>query len=137
VRSTFTKNGGSMGEGGSVAWQFARKGVISIDAQSAPDEDALMELALEAGAEDISNEGESFEVTTAPEDLLSVLQALQEANVKASGEVQMVPQNTVELEGDAAKKMLKLMEALEDLDDVQRVAANFDIAESELQASAA
>ncbi len=137
VRTAFSRNGGAMGEGGSVAWQFARKGVITVEAQGAPSEDALMEMALEAGAEDFSNQGESFEITTAPESLMSVLDALSKANVKASGEVQMVPQNTVELEGEAARKMLKLMEVLEDLDDVQRVAANFDIAESELQASAA
>lgn len=137
VRSAFSKNGGSMGESGTVAWQFARKGVISVEAEGAPDEDALMEMALEAGAEDFSNQGESFEITTAPEDLIAVLDALKQQSVKASGEVMMVPQNTVALEGEAARRMLKLMEVLEDLDDVQRVAANFDIAESELQESAA
>ena len=137
VRSAFSKNGGSMGESGTVAWQFARKGVISVEAEGAPDEDALMEMALEAGAEDFSNQGESFEITTAPEDLIAVLDALKQQNVKASGEVMMVPQNTVALEGEAARRMLRLMEVLEDLDDVQRVAANFDIAESELQESAA
>jgi YebC/PmpR family DNA-binding regulatory protein len=133
VRSTFAKNGGSMGEGGSVAWQFARKGVIAVGSPGGLDEDALMEAALEAGAEDFSGEGGSFEITTAPEDLMSVLEALEKAGVGATGEVQMVPQNTVALEGEAARKMLKLMDALEDLDDVQRVAANFDIAESELE----
>ncbi len=137
VRTAFSRHGGSMGEGGSVAWQFARKGVVTVQAQGAPEEDTLMEMALEAGAEDFSNQGESFEIIAAPEGLLSVLDALGKAGVKASGEVMMVPQNTVELEGEAARKMLRLMEVLEDLDDVQRVAANFDIAESELQASAA
>jgi len=136
VRSAFAKNGGTMGETGTVAWQFARKGVISIEAEGAPGEDALMEMALEAGAEDFSDQGESFEVTTTPEDLIGVLDALSKAGVKASGEVMMVPQNTVALEGEAARRMLRLMEVLEDLDDVQRVAANFDIAESELQESA-
>ena len=136
VRSAFSKNGGSMGESGTVAWQFARKGVISVDSEGAPSEDALLEMALEAGAEDFSDQGETFEITTAPEDLIVVLDALKQAGVRASGEVMMVPQNTVALEGEAARKMLRLMEVLEDLDDVQRVAANFDIAESELQESA-
>jgi transcriptional/translational regulatory protein YebC/TACO1 len=136
VRSAFSKNGGSMGESGSVAWQFARKGVITIEAEGALGEDELMEKALEAGAEDFSSQGESFEITTAPEDLMSVLDALSQDGIKASGEVAMVPQNTIELAGDDARKMLRLMEILEDLDDVQRVAANFDIAESELQESA-
>jgi YebC/PmpR family DNA-binding regulatory protein len=138
VRAAFNKNGGSMGESGSVAWQFARKGVIAIDAQGAPAEDELMEIALEAGAEDFSSGGDSYEVTTSPEELASVADALKARGIAyASADVQMVPQNTVQLEGENARRMLKLMDVLEDLDDVQRVAANFDIAESELQASAA
>ena len=127
LRHLFLKNGGNLGENGSVAWQFARKGQIALSEET--DEDALMEAALEAGAEDI----DGTLVSTAPEDLTKVRDALQSANfVVESAELQMVPSTTVALEGEAAKKMLKLLDALEDHDDVQNVAANFDISDDEM-----
>lgn len=126
LRHLFSKNGGNLGESGSVAWQFARKGSILVEDA---DEDALMESALEAGAEDV----EDGAITTAPEDLTRVRDELQTAGFNVtSAELQMVPSTTVELEGDAARKMLKLLDALEDHDDVQNVAANFDISDEEM-----
>jgi YebC/PmpR family DNA-binding regulatory protein len=122
----YLKNGGNLGESGSVAWQFARKGSIEIEAA---DEDALMEAALEAGAEDV----EDGTVTTSPDELARVRDALEAAGFTVtSAELQMVPSTTVALEGDAARKMLKLLDALEDHDDVQNVAANFDISDDEM-----
>lgn len=133
LRHLFNKYGGNLGENGSVAWQFARKGVIAVPVEG-HDEDAVMEAALEAGADDMTHEGDSFEITTPVEALIAVKGALAAQNIAvASAEATMVPQNTVQLEGDAARRMLKLMDALEDHDDVQNVAANFDIAESILQ----
>lgn len=126
LRHLFLKNGGNLGESGSVAWQFSRKGSILIEDA---DEDALMESALEAGAEDV----EDGAVTTAPEDLGRVRDELANAGFTiASAELLMIPSTTVGLEGDAARKMLKLLDALEDHDDVQNVAANFDIADDEM-----
>lgn len=133
LRHLFTKYGGNLGESGSVAWQFSRKGVIEVPVEG-HDEDTVMEAALEAGAEDMTREGDSFEVTTPADSLASVKEALAARGIGlSSAEVEMVPQNTIQVEGDAARRMLKLMDALEDQDDVQRVAANFDIAESILQ----
>ncbi|HEX8550136.1 MAG TPA: YebC/PmpR family DNA-binding transcriptional regulator [Abditibacteriaceae bacterium] len=126
LRNLFLKNGGNLGESGSVAWQFTRKGQVSVEGA---DEDTLMEAALEAGAEDV----EDGLVTTAPEDLARVRDELEKAGFTiASAELQMVPSTTVALEGDAARKMLKLLDVLEDYDDVQNVAANFDIADDEM-----
>ena len=137
IRHVFSRNGGSLGESGSVAWQFARKGSISIDAALSPDEDAVMEAALEAGAEDFARDGDIYEITTAADAVLNVAANLEKAGFKTSDvEVAMVPQNTVSLDGEAARRMLKLMDALEDHDDVQRVAANFDIEEKLLQEGA-
>lgn len=133
IRHLFSKYGGNLGENGSVAWQFSRKGVIAVAAVD-NDEDAVMEAALEAGADDLESEGDSFTITTPPESLGAVRDALRERGIGTeSAEVEMVPQTTVQLEGDSARRMLKLMDALEDQDDVQRVAANFDIAEQILQ----
>jgi YebC/PmpR family DNA-binding regulatory protein len=130
LRHLFLKNGGNLGEAGSVAWQFSRKGLILIEGDV--DEDALMEAALEAGAEDVSFE-DGAEITTAAEGLGRVRDELKERGFTvASAELQMIPQTTVALEGDAARRMLKLMDALEDHDDVQNVAANFDISENDL-----
>jgi YebC/PmpR family DNA-binding regulatory protein len=137
IRHVFSRNGGSLGESGSVAWQFARKGSLSIDALLSPDEDAVMEAALEAGAEDFAREGDVYEITTSADDVSNVAARLEKAGYKTSNiEVAMVPQNTVSLDGEAARRMLKLMDALEDHDDVQRVAANFDIEENLLQEGA-
>lgn len=134
VRSTFTKNGGSMAEPGAVSWQFERKGVIILPKKYSEDE--VMEAALEAGAEDIADQGDTWQVTTAPTDLHTVRTALEEAGIELdSGDLTMLPTSTIELgsEGDA-RKVLKLLDALEDLDDVQNVYANFDIPDQILQA---
>ena len=133
LRNLFNKNGGSLGESGSVAWQFSRKGIIEVAATGAS-EDQVMEVALEAGAEDLVDQGETFEVTTPPEDLATVSDALKANGFQVtSAETQMVPSTTVQLEGENARRMLKLMDVLEDQDDVQHVAANFDIADAVLE----
>ncbi len=130
VRSAFSKNGGNLGENGSVAWQFERKGVIVIEDAGALGEDELMEIALENGAEDFSHSDGTFEITCAPEDFETLTNALKKRGlVLSSSELAMVAQNIITLEGDDARKMLKLMDVLEDLDDVQKVAANLDIAD--------
>jgi YebC/PmpR family DNA-binding regulatory protein len=128
VRHTFTKLGGNLGDPGSVTWQFERKGVILIDRGRAPDEDRLLEVVLEAGAEDLTQEGDQWQVSTAPTDLQAVRSVLEAAGIPiASAEVTMLPQTTVPLDGDQARKVLALIEALDDLDDVLAVVANFDI----------
>ncbi len=132
IRSIFNKNGGSLGESGSVAWQFERKGQITI-AASGVDEDALFEAALEAGAEDVQRDGDDFSVQAPPESLSGLQIALEKAGfVIADLEVSLVPSTTIELEGDAAKKMLKLLDALEEYADVQNVSANFEMSDAEL-----
>lgn len=137
VRHLFAKHGGNLGESGSVAWQFQRRGIVRVMSQG-QSEDRVMELALEAGADDFSDEGDLFEIQTTSENLNAVKQALENAGIAVeSADVEMVPQTTVHLEGDTARRMLKMMDALEDHDDVQSVAANFDIAESILQESGA
>jgi YebC/PmpR family DNA-binding regulatory protein len=135
VRNILSKNGGNMAEPGAVAWQFERKGQIVVDKAGGLTEDDLMLAALDAGAEDIADEGDNFRVTTAPTDLHAVRTALEEAGIKvASSDLTMVAQNLVPLasEGDV-RKVLRLLDALEDHDDVQAVFANFDIPDSVLQ----
>lgn len=133
IRHLFSKNGGNLGEAGSVAWMFDKKGLIIVD-KSAKSEDELFELALEAGADDMQDEGDVFEIYTSPEIFNDVHDALQKAGIEMqSAEVTMIPQNYTHLEGDDAKKMLKLYEALDDHDDVQNLYANFDIDESEME----
>jgi YebC/PmpR family DNA-binding regulatory protein len=133
IRSTFSKNGGSMAEPGAVSWQFGRKGIILVP--SSVGEDDLMLAALEAGAEDISDAGESWQVTTPPSDLPAVRAALDEAGIPVeSAEVTMLPSTTIALDREAdAKKVLHLIDLLEDHDDVQNVYANFDIPDSILE----
>jgi len=129
IRHILTKHNGHLGEGGSVAWNFTQKGIITIPA-SQYDEDSVLEVVLEAGAEDLKTEGENFEVTTDPKDFATVRDALNEASITvAHGEVTRIPGTTVQLEEDAARKVLKLMDALDDHDDVQNVSANFDISD--------
>jgi YebC/PmpR family DNA-binding regulatory protein len=136
VRHIFTKNGGSLGTPGSVAWQFDRKGVIMVDSE-AVDEDALMEAALEAGAEDISEDGTQWQVTTDPADFTAVRAALEAADLPyLSAELTMLPKTTVAPEEKEARQLLRLMDLLEDNDDVQGVYANFDISEEVLEAVA-
>lgn len=129
VRYIFSKNNGKLGTSGSVAYLFDRKGVILVPAD-AVDEDELMELALEAGAEDVEPQENSFRVLTDPNDFTDVRARLDEAEVSyESADVTMLPQNTVELDQSSAKQTLKLIDALEDNDDVQEVYSNFDISE--------
>jgi YebC/PmpR family DNA-binding regulatory protein len=136
VRSIFSKNGGSSAEPGAVAWQFQRKGVILVRKAVVGDEDELMLMALEAGAEDMDDQGDMWQVTTAPTDLAKVKAALEEAGVTPeSAELTMLPTTTVALESEAdARRVLKVIDALEDQDDVQAVYANFDIPDAVLQA---
>jgi len=131
VRTAFSKNGGSIGESGSVAWQFARKGVLSV-ALKGTDEDALFEAALEAGADEVERDDEEFSVQTAPDSVSAVQNALEAAGFKVTGiEVGFIPANTIELSGDNAAKMLRLLDVLEELDDVTNVSANFELADDE------
>ena len=133
MRGTFSRGGGNLGAEGSVAWMFHRKGIIQV--KPGPTEEAVLEQSLEAGAEDVVPQGEDgFEVRTAPADLHHVASALEKGGLPL-GEVRhtYLPQNTVRLEGENARKMLKLMELLEDNDDVQNVHANFEIDDALLQ----
>jgi YebC/PmpR family DNA-binding regulatory protein len=129
IRHVFTKNGGSLGTSGCVAWMFKKKGYIAIDRQ-AVDEEKLMEKALEAGAEDVREDETTFEVITAPEDFEAVKTAIDGLQVPyISSEVTMLPQNTTSLAGKEAEQMVRLMDMLEDCDDVQKVYTNADIPE--------
>ncbi len=131
VRHAFTRNGGNLGESGSTAWMFQRKGVIQIDKEAAPEEERLLEIALEAGAEDLADAESTWEIRTEPTSLGRVRDAVARAGVPLlSAEVTMLPQTTVPVEGAQARQVLALIEALEDLDDVQNVWANFDISEA-------
>jgi YebC/PmpR family DNA-binding regulatory protein len=134
LRNLFSKNGGSLGEQGCVAWIFDPKGIISVPKEKA-DEETVMMAALEAGAEDVRAEEETYDVITAPEDLPAVRQALDAAKIPYTlAETTMLPKSTVELQGKEAQQMLRLLESLEDHDDVQHVYANFDIPESVMAA---
>jgi YebC/PmpR family DNA-binding regulatory protein len=133
VRHAFTRNGGNLGEGGSTAWMFQRRGVVQIEKNAAPDEDKLLEIALEAGAEDLADAESTWEIRTDPTSLVQVRDAIDAAGIPMlSAELTMLPQNTVPVEGGQAKQVLALLEALEDLDDVQNVYANFDISDAVL-----
>ncbi|MFP4305845.1 MAG: YebC/PmpR family DNA-binding transcriptional regulator [Desulfococcaceae bacterium] len=127
IRHIFSKRGGSLGESGCVAWMFDKKGVITVEKDQA-DEEKLMEVALEAGAEDVRDGGEQFEVLAEPSDFETVRDAVEAAGIAfSSAEVTMVPQNTTPVEGRDAEKMVDLMEALDDCDDVQKAYTNADI----------
>jgi len=127
VRNIFARHGGNLGEVGCVGWMFDRRGVIQVD-RGKVDEDQLLEIALEAGASDMSSEEDYFEVVTPFEKFDAVRKALDGKNVPMNeAELTMIPQTTIKLEGRQAEQMLKLMEDLEDHDDVQKVYANFDI----------
>ena len=135
IRHIFSKHGGNLGETGSVGWMFQKKGTIIID-RNAIDEEKIMELALEAGAEDVSDDEVSWEVVASPEDFNSVLDAVKAADLEPlSAELVMRPTNSVQVTGQAAQQVLRLMEALEDHDDVATVAANFDIPAEEMEAA--
>jgi len=127
VRNIFAKNNGNMAGAGSVAWLFEQKGLIIVDA-AAEKEDVLMEIVIDAGAEDFSTSGDSYEVVTTVQDYEQVKQALLDKNIQpSSAELTCIPKNQVPVDADEAKKVMKLIEALEDNDDVQNVYANFEI----------
>jgi YebC/PmpR family DNA-binding regulatory protein len=127
VRQIFGKAGGNVGTDGCVAWMFDKKGLISVPKENS-DEETLMELALDAGAEDIIEETDAFEIITAPEDYDAVKDAIDVAQIKYElAEITMIPQNMTKLEGKEAEQMIKFMEALDDSDDVQQFYSNADI----------
>jgi len=132
IRSIFGKNGGNLGEAGCVGWMFHKKGQILVDLKTV-DEDKLMTIVLDAGAEDMQTSEGEFEVITTPENFEKVKKAIDDNKIPATfAEVTMVPQSYIKLTGHKAQQMLHLMEVLEDHDDVQKVYANFDIPEEEL-----
>lgn len=132
VRSIFTKCNGNMGETGCVSWMFDKKGLLVFP--KSVDFDKLFEAAIEAGADDVADEDEQFEVTTDPSAFIEVREALEKAGFKSeSAEITMIPQTMVALDGKNAENMLKLMDRLEDNDDVQNVYANFDISTEEME----
>ena len=127
IRHAFGKNGGNMAEAGAVSWMFHKKGDIVV-AKTAAKEDDLMSIVLDAGAEDLRDDGENWEVLTEPSAYEAVLEAVKKAGITpASAGVSMIPQNYIKLEGANANTMIRLLEALEEHDDVQNVHANFDI----------
>ena len=129
IRHIFSKCGGNMGENGCVAWMFDKKGYIVVE-RAAVDEDTLMEVALDAGAEDVREDDSNFEVITAPEDFETVKAAVDAGEIKyLVAEVTMLPQNTTDLKGKEAEQMIRLMDMLDDCDDVQKVYTNADIPE--------
>ena len=133
LRHLFAKHGGNLGEAGCVSWMFDQKGLFLIDKTAIGEED-LMLLALDAGAEDIKSGDDQYEVIAAPDDWEKVRETLEAAKVPlAAARITMIPRTTVELAGAAAAKMLKLMDALEEHDDVQEIYANFDIDEAEME----
>ena len=132
IRHVFSKNGGNMGESGSVSWMFHKKGYVAIE-KSKADEDTLMTLAIDAGADDFESDESSYEIYTSPEAFEGVLNAIKSKGIETmTAEVSMIPQTYVKVEGKTAQQVVKLMEALDEHDDVQHVYANFDIEESEL-----
>lgn len=135
VKNVFTRHGGSLAEPGAVSWQFERRGVILVD-RTAASEDDLMIAAIEAGAEDIADQGDTWQVTTAPTDLARVRSAIEEAGIPvANADLAMLATTTVPLTDEAgARAVLRVIDALEDHDDVQNVDANFDIPDEVLQA---
>ena len=137
LRHLFSKWGGNLGESGSVAWMFHRKAYVMVPREAIP-EDALMELVLEAGADDLREDGASWEITGPPECLEPIKQALAARGLTpTAAEISMMPQNTIHLEGSQAQQVLRLLDALEEHDDVLHVYANFDIAEKEIEAAMA
>jgi len=138
VRKIFEMCGGKMGGAGSVAWMFERKGLVAVAADQT-DEDTLMELALDAGADDVLRAGDNFEITCSPDVFSNVCDAIEKAGLKAEiSEIARIAKDTVELDAETGRSVLKLMEMLDDHDDVQKVASNFNIpdeAMAEIEAS--
>lgn len=136
IRHVFSKNGGNLGEQGSVSWMFERKSQIIVDAEKAT-EDQLMNIVLDAGAEDIRDQGGAWDIVSPPEAHEAVLQELEKAGISTeSAEIAMVPKSTIKLEGKNAQAMLKLYDALEEHDDVQNVYGNYEVDEAEVEALA-
>ncbi|HEY7306847.1 MAG TPA: YebC/PmpR family DNA-binding transcriptional regulator [Bryobacteraceae bacterium] len=136
IRHVFSKNGGNLGEQGSVSWMFERKSQILVDAEKAT-EDQLMGVVLDTGADDIKDQGGAWDILSAPEAHDAVLHALEKAGIPTeSAEIAMVPKNTIKLEGKNAQAMLKLYDALEEHDDVQNVYGNYEVDEAEVEALA-
>jgi YebC/PmpR family DNA-binding regulatory protein len=132
LRFIFSRHGGNLGESGCVAWMFKKRGLLSVE-KSTADEDQLIELALDAGADDVQGEDDSFQVLTPPDKFSTVKDALDKAHLSvANAEVTMVPESTIKVTGHTAEQVLKLVEELEEHDDVQNVSANFDIDEEEM-----
>jgi len=132
LRHIFSKNGGNIGESGCVAWMFNRKGYIVVEREKASEDD-LLEIVTEAGAEDLREDGSNYEIFTPPEDYEKVVESLKNRKIEvAASNLGYIPQNYVKLEGKQAQQLLRLMEELEDHDDVQNVWANFDIDEEEI-----
>ncbi|HEY7667583.1 MAG TPA: YebC/PmpR family DNA-binding transcriptional regulator [Actinomycetota bacterium] len=130
IRHAFTRNHGNLGDQGSTAWMFTRKGVIVVEKAIAPDEERVLEVALEGGAEDVRDAESSWEIVTDPGGLRAVVGSLEAAGLPVeSSELTMLPQTAIPVGGSEARQVLQLIEALEDLDDVQAVYANFDIPE--------
>lgn len=137
LRHLLEKHGGNLGATNSVAWMFDRRGYVVV-AKGKADEDTLMSVVLDAGADDIRDDGDNWEVLSAPEKFQSVVDALKATKIEPeSAEISMLPQNYVKLEGKTATQMVKLMDVLDDHDDVQNVWSNFDIEEKEIEASLA
>jgi len=133
IRHVFSKYNGNLGENGCVAWMFDKKGIITVKSDGI-EEDAIMEIALEAGATDIQAQDDAYEITTEPGDLETVRGELEKAEMPIlEADVRRIPQNTVKLDRKGAESMLKLMDALENQDDVQQVSANFDIDDAILE----
>ncbi|MCW5961833.1 MAG: YebC/PmpR family DNA-binding transcriptional regulator [Pyrinomonadaceae bacterium] len=133
LRHLLSKNGGNLGESGSVAWMFDRKGYLMVD-RSKRSEEELFEIAIEAGAEDVKTDDDNFEIFTTQEDFDAVVDAVKAAGIEPdAAEISMIPQNYIKLEGADARAMMKLYEAIDDHDDVQNLYANFDIDESEME----
>ena len=137
IRNLLTKNNANMAEAGAVAWQFHKKGVLTV-LRDKVDEDRLLSLTLDAGAEDVKSGEKAFEIITSPHDFEAVKKALADAKIETSlAEMSYVPQNTIKLEEKNAEQMLKLMETLDEHDDVQKVHANFDISDEVMEKVAA
>jgi len=140
IRHLLEKHGGNLAAPNAVAWMFHKKGYIVIDKTKTAgnDEEKLMNAVLEAGADDFQDDGESWEVYSAPDTFAAVNEAVKKLGIEpTSAKVSLIPQNTVKLEGKVAQQMMKLMEALDDHDDVQNISSNFDISEKEIEASLA
>lgn len=132
MRHIFSKHGGNMGESGCVSWMFHKKGLVLIDKAPELSEEDLLAIVLEAGAEDMDSEGEQYEVTCAPDDFEGLLNAMEKAWIKwDSAEISMIPETTIALDGDDAAKLMRLVDALEEQDDVQNVYGNFDVPDEE------